>query len=250
MNLSNFDLLVWGWIVLAVILVPIQLKITAPYGRHVNDSWGPMIDNRLGWFIMEIISPITFAFFFFQGENHSLVHYFFLAIWVIHYFNRSVIFPLRTKTTGKKIPITIVLSAMFFNVVNGGINGYFFGYVANYTTAWFLQINFVIGALIFLSGFFINLQSDQILISLRKGEERGYKIPHGSLFKYISCPNHFGEMIEWIGFAIMAWSLPAFSFALWTVANLLPRARSHHRWYREYFDDYPKDRKAVVPFLI
>ena len=108
----------------------------------------------------------------------------------------------------------------------------------------------MIGALIFLSGFFINLQSDQILISLRKGEERGYKIPHGGLFKYISCPNHFGEMIEWIGFAIMAWSLPAFSFALWTVANLLPRARSHHRWYGEYFDDYPKDRKAVVPFLI
>ena len=112
MNLSNFDLLVWGWIVLAVILVPIQLKITAPYGRHVNDSWGPMIDNRLGWFIMEIISPITFAFFFFQGKNHSLVHYFFLAIWVIHYFNRSVIFPLRTKTTGKKIPITIVLLSL------------------------------------------------------------------------------------------------------------------------------------------
>ena len=102
----------------------------------------------------------------------------------------------------------------------------------------------------FVTGVIINLQSDHILISLRKGNEKGYKIPYGGLFKYISCPNHFGEMVEWIGFAIMAWSLPAFSFALWTIANLLPRAMSHHRWYKAYFEDYPKGRRAAIPFLV
>ena len=119
-----------------------------------------------------------------------------------------------------------------------------------YTTDWFLQINFWVGALVFVTGVIINLQSDHILISLRKGNEKGYKIPYGGLFKYISCPNHFGEMVEWIGFAIMAWSLPAFSFALWTIANLLPRAMSHHRWYKAYFEDYPKSRRAAIPFLV
>ena len=250
MDQSTFDLLVWGWIIVAIVLVPVQLKITAPYGRHVKAGWGPMIDNRLGWIIMEIISPIVFAFFFLQGKDHSSVSYLFFGIWMLHYFNRSVIFPLRTKTTGKKIPLTIVFSAIFFNVINGGINGYYFGHIGKYTTDWFLQINFWVGAVVFVTGVIINLQSDHILISLRKGNEKGYKIPYGGLFKYISCPNHFGEMVEWVGFAIMAWSLPAFSFALWTIANLLPRAMSHHRWYKAYFEDYPKSRRAAIPFLV
>ncbi|MBP7389456.1 MAG: hypothetical protein KA841_03570, partial [Chitinophagales bacterium] len=78
----------------------------------------------------------------------------------------------------------------------------------------------------------------------------GYKIPNGFLFKYISCPNHFGEMVEWFGFALMMGQLPAYAFALWTIVNLMPRALDHHRWYREKFADYPKERNAVVPFIL
>lgn len=37
---------------------------------------------------------------------------------------------------------------------------------------------------------------------------------------------------------------------LWTLANLLPRALAHHRWYGEQFDDYPRERKAILPFLL
>ena len=85
---------------------------------------------------------------------------------------------------------------------------------------------------------------------MRKPGETGYKIPKGGLFKYISCPNHFGEILEWIGFAIMCWNLAAFAFAIWTVANLIPRAVSHHKWYKENFENYPTKRKAVIPFLL
>ncbi len=62
-------------------------------------------------------------------------------------------------------------------------------------------------------------------------------------------PNHFGEIVEWAGFAIIAWSLPALTFAIWTFSNLVPRALNHHDWYREHFQDYPKKRKAVLPWL-
>jgi hypothetical protein len=59
-----------------------------------------------------------------------------------------------------------------------------------------------------------------------------------------------GEIIEWSGFALMCWNLPALSFAIWTAANLIPRAVSHHAWYRRTFPDYPQDRHAVVPALL
>ena len=70
------------------------------------------------------------------------------------------------------------------------------------------------------------------------------------MFRYVSCPNHFGEIVEWAGFAVMCWNLPALSFAVWTAGNLIPRALSHHRWYRERFPDYPPERKAVIPFVL
>jgi hypothetical protein len=56
--------------------------------------------------------------------------------------------------------------------------------------------------------------------------------------------------VEWLGFALMVNSLPAFSFFIWTVANLVPRALHNHAWYQEKFEDYPEKRKAVIPFLL
>ena len=100
-----------------------------------------------------------------------------------------------------------------------------------------------------MAGFAINQHADWVLMNLRKPGETGYKIPHGGLYRCITCPNYFGEILEWTGFAIASWSLPGVAFALYTFANLAPRAVSHHAWYREKFPDYPKERKALLPFV-
>jgi hypothetical protein len=210
-----------------------------------------MIDNRLGWFLYESPSLIIFVTLLLTGGksfNSPLLVFF--SIWTLHYINRSIIFPLRTHTKGKKVPVLIVFSAIFFNTINAGLNGYWLGYVGpDYPDTWLTDPRFIIGAIVFITGLFINQFADKKLISLRKGGKTGYFIPRGGLFNYISCPNFFGEIVEWTGFAIMAWNFPALSFAVWTAANLIPRAISHHRWYKEYFKDYPKNRKAVIPFL-
>ncbi|MCB0617631.1 MAG: DUF1295 domain-containing protein, partial [Saprospiraceae bacterium] len=252
MSLELFNQLVIAWIILAVLLFPIQLKVTAPYGRHTRSSWGLLIDNRLGWVLMEIVSPLLFGGFFLLGSNPKTgPMWIFFALWMLHYLNRSIIFPLRTRTTGKRIPLAIVGSAIFFNVVNGFTNGYYLGSLGEpYPESWLSDPRFLVGLAIFLTGAFINLQSDQILLNLRKPGETGYKIPRGGLFRYLSCPNLFGEIVEWAGFAVMCWNLPALGFAVWTAANLIPRALSHHRWYREQFADYPPERKAVVPGIL
>ena len=149
------------------------------------------------------------------------------------------------------MPVTIVAMAFCFNLVNGFINGYYLGSLSGvYDITWLYDPRFIAGALLFISGLIINWHSDNILIHLRKPGETGYFIPEGGFFNYISCPNHFSEMIEWAGFALMTWSLPALAFATWTLVNLLPRALHHHRWYKQTFPDYPADRKALIPFIL
>jgi steroid 5-alpha-reductase/3-oxo-5-alpha-steroid 4-dehydrogenase 1 len=143
----------------------------------------------------------------------------------------------------------IVLAFGFiFNLINGYINGRFlFTFSTSYQVSWLIDPRFILGMTILVSGFIINRQADTILMTLRRPGEDDYKIPYGSLYSWISCPNYFGEILIWTGWAIATWSLPGLAFAVWTVANLAPRARANHHWYRNRFLDYPANRKALVP---
>lgn len=249
---ENFISIIYVWIGFGIILFPLLLKIPAPYGMHNRKGWGPVIPNRLGWIIMELPSLAVFITFFFSGPSlpYGITWLFFL-IWSVHYIHRTFIYPLRTKTRKKTMPVVIVVFALFFNLMNGFLNGYYFGNVRpDYELSWLYDPRFILGLILFVTGMGINIKSDEILMSLRKNNSNGYSVPYGKMFKYVSCPNFFGEIIEWFGFALMSWSIAALAFAIWTVINLVPRAIDHHNFYKNTFRDYPSDRKAVIPFIL
>lgn len=251
MTYEQFTVLNWIWIGIAAGVFVVLLLITAPYGRHVKANWGPLIGNRTGWILMEVVVLIVLYFFVATGSNvQSFANYLVLAFFTFHYLNRSLVFPFRLHTRGKKMPVLIVLMGISFNLVNGFLLGYYFGHFRVYDLSWLLSVPFISGAIIFITGLVINWQSDTILINLRKPGDTGYKIPYGRLFRYVSCPNLLGETIEWCGFAILTWSLPGLTFFIWTCANVTPRAMAHHRWYKKNFTDYPKDRRAIFPFVL
>jgi 3-oxo-5-alpha-steroid 4-dehydrogenase 1 len=78
----------------------------------------------------------------------------------------------------------------------------------------------------------------------------GYHIPRGGLFEYVSAANYSAEILEWSGYALAAWRLPAAAFAWFTFCNLAPRGLAHHQWYLQKFGKkYPRQRKAVIPFI-
>jgi 3-oxo-5-alpha-steroid 4-dehydrogenase 1 len=249
---SVFYFIVYLWIAIGLVSFPFVLRNVAPYGRHTSSKWGAMISNRWGWVIMEAPALLVFVIFFLMGSpNHNAPTWIFFSLYAIHYINRDIIFPFRLRTKGKRMPLAIMFMAIFFNLVNGFINGYYLGNLADeHTAAWLQDPRFIGGIFVFFAGMAINMQSDNILIHLRKPGETGYVIPGGGLFKYISCPNHFGEILEWFGYALMTWSSPGLAFAVWTLVNLLPRALHHHRWYQATFTNYPAERKAVLPYLL
>jgi protein-S-isoprenylcysteine O-methyltransferase Ste14 len=252
MDRGQFYLFIWSWTILGLVIFILLLFVTAPYGRHSRKGWGPTIPNRFGWVIMELPSLLVFVFFFLFGPKQvQPVTWIFFALYVSHYTNRSVIYPWRTRTSGKTMPLVVALMAVGFNLVNGFINGYYFSAFSRvYTWAWLYDARFIIGMLLFGGGVFLNWWSDQLLLNLRKGGKRGYYIPRGGPFKWVSCPNFLGEILEWTGFAILTWSPAALAFALWSFFNLVPRALDHHKWYRHTFEDYPPERKAILPYLL
>ena len=84
---------------------------------------------------------------------------------------------------------------------------------------------------------------------LTHSEPPGYRVPQGGLYRWISCPNYLGEIVQWAGWALATWSLPGLAFAVWTAANLVPRARANQQWYRQRDPDSPPERRALIPWV-
>ncbi len=225
--------------------------VTAPYGRHFREGWGPSISARASWFFMELPAMLVIALtVLFDQRRASPLALVLLGMWEMHYIYRTCLFPLLMKDTGKRFPILLILFAAIFNSLNGYANGHFlttFSLAPNGGLIPAVRVG--LGMALFLAGFVTHVRADAELRGLRENGDGGYKIPQGGLFNYVASPNYFGEIVEWTGWALATWSLPGLGFALFTMANLVPRAHANRSWYLDTFPDYPRQRKRVIPFV-
>eukprot|EP00039_Didymoeca_costata_P016760 m.305011 g.305011 ORF g.305011 m.305011 type:complete len:262 (-) comp16446_c0_seq2:191-976(-) len=234
----------------------ILIFIDTPYGRYAESAhwiFGFTIPSRVSWIFQEsptLISLVVCLCYGDQAVWGNFGNIALLLLFTVHYVNRTLIFPFRLKPGGRAT-ISTTLMAFMFCSANGYVQCRTLTYFREYGNGWLLTPNFILGFVMYCSGMYINMQSDNILLSLRDSSKpKTYKIPYGGLFEYVSGANFFGEIIEWTGFAIACSSLPAITFAITTALNIGPRAFSHHRWYKTKFGgEYPQNRKALIPFL-
>ena len=248
----------------AVVVFVSLFFIDAGYGKFYTRRWGPSVNNKLGWVLMEAPVFILMLVFYLlwmapsqlSTLNSQLSPFIFLCLFELHYFHRSFIFPFLLK--GKsRMPLSIVLMGVTFNSINAFMQaGWLFCLSKNvdpypYTTAWLTTPQFIIGTLLFLVGMGININSDRVIRQLRKPGDTRHYLPSRGLYRYVTSANYFGEFVEWCGFAILTWSWSGAVFALWTFANLAPRA---HRIYKRYLSEFPDEmsahpHKRMIPFI-
>ncbi|XP_012507874.1 PREDICTED: 3-oxo-5-alpha-steroid 4-dehydrogenase 2 [Propithecus coquereli] len=136
-----------------------------------------------------------------------------LGLFCAHYFHRTFVYSLLNR--GRPFPLVFIFRGFVFCTGNGFLQGYYLIYCAEYPDEWYTDIRFSLGG----------------------------------LFTYVSGANFFGEIVEWMGYALATWSLPALAFAFFSLCFLGMRAFHHHRFYLKMFEDYPKSRKALIPFI-
>ena len=234
----------------AVFVFVLLFFVSAPYGKFMRKGWGPAIKTKWAWLLMEFLSPALITLFFILAEKRNIVKIVFLSAWLLHYIHRTFIYPFSQSGRNKPYPFVIVLMAMIFNFFNGFVNGYGVFMLKEYPLQWLISWQFIAGILIFVTGYIVNKTADEKLRQLRSQNGQDYVIPRGFIFEYISCPHYFGELMEWAGWALMTWSLGGLAFFVFTFANLFPRAVASHKWYKSHFPEYPKKRKAIIPFII
>lgn len=238
----------------------ISLVRPVPYGRYKDESPKFLtlfnINNRLAWIVQEcpaFFFPFIFAI---QARNDlCLAQWILLSAFMLHYFQRSFIFPLLMRSNNSS-PFLSTLAAVFFCSHNGFLQSHSIIYTTKYSETDLTSPLFIGGLALFLFGFIVNIDSDHRLRLLRstnessKAGKSGYKIPYGGLFEYVSAANYFGEICEWAGYALATRNIAALYFAAFSLVFLGMRGLHHHRFYLTKFKEYPRNRRAVIPFIL
>lgn len=246
----NIFLLIMSGIAAVVFVALYFLK--AGYGMFRDSRWGISLNNKVAWVLMEAPVFIVMALLWWGSERRfetaPLITF---LLFELHYFQRSFVFPFLMK--GKsRMPVSIMLMGVVFNVLNGFMQGEWLFYLApadRYTTEWLTTPPFIIGTLIFFTGMVINWHSDNVIRHLRQPGDTRHYLPQKGLYRYVTSANYFGELVEWTGFAILTWSAAGAVFAWWTFANLVPRANAIYHRYQQEFGTQMGNRKRIFPFL-
>ena len=250
---QTFDIFLIVMALLALVVFAALHFFEAGYGYLFNPKYGPPVPNKIGWVLME--SPVFVAMcvlWLLSERTWQTGPLVLFLLFQSHYLQRAFIFPLLIRGRSA-MPAGIVAMGMAFNTLNALMQGgwIFFVSPANYYDDWLAKPYIWIGGLLFLAGMVVNIHSDAIIRRLRKPGDTRHYIPRGGMFRYVSSANYFGELTEWIGFAIASWSWAGAVFAWWTFANLAPRAAS---LYKRYAQEFGKEftalkRKKIIPFI-
>lgn len=227
MNAEWIETLLWnssvGMMIIGIVTyIALVHFVTAPYGKFAQEKgWGPLIPAKLGWIIMETPNLWMTALIYLLCKNAnvslsiegSLPNKVLLGLYLIHYVNRSLIFP-NFLTHGNPMPISITFAAFIYCSWNGLNQSLSLVVVNKYDQEYLNQPQCLFGIALFFLGMYLNIKSDFILINLKKEiveknkkdgistadlpPHKKYVIPHGGLYDYVTSANYckFSELFS------------------------------------------------------
>ena len=92
MELATYNFLLLCVFAASLLAFFILMFISAPYGKQEREGWGPGVNMRFGWFILELPAFAGMLYFYWVGEHTLAVAPLMLfALFEIHYFYRTSI---------------------------------------------------------------------------------------------------------------------------------------------------------------
>merc|ERR1712039_292954 len=128
---------------------------------------------------------------------------------------------------------------------------WFAQYGTHLRRSWLRDPRFIVGLIVYLTGFANLVYHDHIMRELRSTPGPRYRIPHGGLFEYATQAVYFCELWAWLGFFLISWGPNGLFVLCVSLANLVPRAVASHQWYLQKFGaEYAAlDRKYLIPLV-
>jgi very-long-chain enoyl-CoA reductase len=168
-----------------------------------------------------------------------------------HYIKRELETLFIHRFSSETMPFTnLFKNCTHYWVIFGTLVGYFLLH-PKYTEPTYIPMNVkyvLIAAFVFFQ--IMNFLCHNTLKNLRKPGTTERGIPKGYGFGLVSCANYFWESLVWLDYSILTGCTTSYLFLLFSFGQMAIWAQAKHRRYKKEFKDYPKGRKAIIPFLL
>ncbi|BFZ54653.1 Very-long-chain enoyl-CoA reductase [Savitreella phatthalungensis] len=222
-------------------------KVSGDVHLLVKDL-GPQISWR-GVFVAEyagplILHPLIFAIY----REHSSGQWMTLGMVVLHFLKREYETLFVHRFSADTMPLSnLFKNCAYYWIVGGAL------LAATTYSPQFAQETYKFPryqVLLWVFSELANWRTHKILRDLRPPGTRERRIPRGFGFDMVSCPNYTFEVASWVAVALITNAWSCWAFALLGFAQMTQWAFKKHRRYIKEFKDYPKDRKAIIPYIL
>lgn len=211
------------------------------YGKFRN---GGGIHPRLGMFIL-YFTPIMALYISARDylTQANLIQWLVLASVGVHFAKRVLESLFLHRYSGPVQVVTTALIASFYSLA-AFLIGWLNRSPIPAIDSWFLA-----GISLFLIGLAGNFYHHKLLADLRKNSLE-YFIPTGGLFERVVCPHYLFEILTWTGIFLMSRHLAALLVLAIMTMYLVGRSLGTLKWYHDRFQNFPTDRKALLPYVL
>jgi hypothetical protein len=159
---------------------------------------------------------------------------------MLHFTKRTLESAFVHKYSGNMQPLTFGIIVFTYALMAGMITG------LNAQPLPAMDFWFYIGVVFVLVGEAGNFYHHTLLADLRS-EDGEYHVPRGGWFNHATCPHYFFELLTWLGIALVSRHLFTWLIFIAMFGYLIARSIKTKQWYMKRFDDYPADRKFMLP---
>lgn len=220
-----------------------------PYGKNYTrgKAWLKIeVNDRLAYLLANIPGPIIYIMLKVLWPRGQLFEISSI-LYISYYIHRAIIYPFFRHKQSKPWPLESLLYFAITNFLEGSIAAR----IQVFETKNFPIILQLPCALAFIALAIVTGYYDYYICSLRTHNDSGYRIPTGTLFKYVSGPNYLTELLMWCVYMLfVSFNMQGCAFGMWLLVNITGRAEATHAWYQSFFKSkYPQDRTAYIPFV-
>ncbi|VDB86649.1 unnamed protein product [Peniophora sp. CBMAI 1063] len=226
---------------------------------------GPQVSWRTV-FLVEYVGPLIIHPLFYHlpqyiyggPVQHSAIQKYIYAMVLAHYLKRELETIFVHRFSKSTMPFRNIFKNSAHYHILGGLFLAYPIYGPTYSArSPFVQgtyrddPNFLLGSVAFwlfceLSNFKTHLTTS----NLRPAGSRKRAVPYGYGFNLVSFPNYLFESLGWVTVSVMTGSWAAWLFTAVSAGQMLIWAQKKHKAYkREFGKEFPRGRKAMIPFL-
>ena len=168
-----------------------------------------------------------------------------------HYVKRELETLFVHKFSNDTMPLSNIFKNSFHYFILFGFATMYFYLSPSYNPPSWGNDNIFTGCAVLFTIFeYLNLQTHLILSSLRKPGTTQRGIPEGWGFGLVSSANYLWEACAWTVFVIQAQVIGGYIFLVASLYQMAAWAIKKNQRYKKEFSNFPKSRKAMIPWIL